>query len=132
MCYSLTGYRLYRYAISDHEMVYVDLDVNARYQRPIQRKIWLWSKADTPVLKQPMLQFSEDFTDKHSIKSDVNTMWTEFSDICATFPPSSYQSGLTGHGQTETSRGCPAEREKKLARRLGQPRKSLIGSIIKS
>ena len=75
-CYPLPG-------ISDHEMVYVDSDVSARYQRPIQRKIWLWSKADIPVLKQSMLQFSEDFTNKHTIKSDVNAMWTEFSDICA-------------------------------------------------
>ena len=66
-CYPLPG-------ISDHEMVYVDSDVSARYQRPIQRKIWLWSKADIPVLKQSMLQFSEDFTNKHSIKSDVNAM----------------------------------------------------------
>ena len=59
-CYPLPG-------ISDHEMVYVDSDVSARYRRPIQRKIWLWSKADIPVSKQSSLQFSEDFIDRHSI-----------------------------------------------------------------
>ena len=35
------------------------------------------------INRRSMLQFSEDFTKKHSIKSDVNAMWTEFSDICA-------------------------------------------------
>lgn len=75
-CYPLPG-------VSDHEMVYVDSDVSAKYQRPVQRKIWLWSKANIPKLKEDMTEFSQDFSSKYSIKSDVNTMWTEFSDKCS-------------------------------------------------
>ena len=47
------------------------------------------------MLKQSMLQFSEDFTNKHSIKSDVNAMWTEFSDICAQLMTDHIPSKLT-------------------------------------
>ena len=60
-------------------MVYLELDLSAKYQSPAQRKIWLWSKADFPNLKEDMVTFSEEFANKHSIKSDVNTIWAEFS-----------------------------------------------------
>ena len=46
-CKSLPG-------ISDHEIVYVESDVSVKYQRPIRRKIWLWSKADLPSMKEDM------------------------------------------------------------------------------
>ena len=74
-CKSLPG-------ISDHEIVYVESDVSVKYQRPIRRKIWLWSKADLPSMKEDMNSFSDEFIGKYSIEADVDTMWTEFSSKC--------------------------------------------------
>ena len=74
-CSPLTG-------VSDHEIVYIESNVSAKYQRPIQRKIWFWAKADIPKPKEDMVTFSEEFTNTYSIKSDVNTIWTEFSAKC--------------------------------------------------
>ena len=74
-CKSLPG-------ISYHEIVYVESHVSAKYQRPIKRKIWLWSKADLPSMKEDMNSFSDEFMDKFSIDADVDTMWTEFSSKC--------------------------------------------------
>ncbi|MEW8547322.1 MAG: reverse transcriptase domain-containing protein, partial [Candidatus Thiodiazotropha sp.] len=68
--------------VSDHEIVFVDSDVSAKYQRPVKRKIWLWDKADLNLLKEDMRQFSDTFTVKHSIKSDVDMLWTAFSEKC--------------------------------------------------
>ena len=74
-CKSLPG-------ISDHEIVYVESDVSVKYQRPIRRKIWLWSKADLPRMKEDMNSFSDEFIGKYSIEADIDTMWTEFSSKC--------------------------------------------------
>ena len=74
-CKSLPG-------ISDHEIVYMDSDVSVKYQRPVRRKIWLWSKADVPSMKADMNAFSDGFTDKHSTKADIDTMWSQFSRKC--------------------------------------------------
>ena len=68
--------------VSDHEIVYVSSDICAKYQRPVKRKIWLWSKADQPSLKTDMQSFSQDFTENNSIKTDVNSLWSDFSRKC--------------------------------------------------
>ena len=68
--------------VSDHEIVHVSSDISAKYQRPVKRKIWLWSKADLPSLKTDMQNFSQHLTEKNSIKTDVNILWTEFSKKC--------------------------------------------------
>ena len=74
-CKSLPG-------ISDHEIEHMDSDVRVKYQRPVRRKIWLWSKADVPSMKADMNAFSDEFTDKHSVKADIDTMWSQFSSNC--------------------------------------------------
>ena len=55
------------------------ISVSVKYQRPIRRKIWLWSKADLPSMKEDLKSFSDEFIGKYSIEADVDTMWTEFS-----------------------------------------------------
>ena len=68
--------------VSDHEIVHVSSDISAKYQQPIKRKIWLWSKADLPSLKTDMQSFSQHLTEKNSIKTNVNILGTEFSKKC--------------------------------------------------
>ena len=60
----------------------MESDFSVKYQRPIRRKIWLWSKADLPSMKEDMNSFSDEFIDKYSYEADVDTMWTEFSSKC--------------------------------------------------
>ena len=43
--------------VSDHERVYVESRVYAKYQRPIQHKIYLWKKVDIINLKAYCLRF---------------------------------------------------------------------------
>ena len=68
--------------MSDHEIIHVTSDISARYQRPVKRKIWLWSKTDQNGLKSDMQCFSQTSTYNNSIKTDVNTVWPEFSSKC--------------------------------------------------
>ena len=74
-CKSLPG-------INDDEIVYIDSNVSVKYQRSVRRKIWLWSKADVPSMKPDMNAFSDEFTDKHSFKADIDSMWSQFSSKC--------------------------------------------------
>ena len=68
--------------ISDHEIVYMESDVSVKYQRPVSRKVWLWFKADVPSMKADMNAFSDELTDKHSIKADIDTIWSQLSRKC--------------------------------------------------
>ena len=95
----------------DHEIVHVSSDISAKYQRPVKRKIWLWSKADLPSLRTDMQSFSQHLTEKNSIKTDVNILWTEFSKKCLElmknmFPPKKHPHATASHGSTEISKDC--------------------------
>ena len=68
--------------VSDNERIYVTSDITAKYQRPVKRKILLWPKADQTSLKPDMQCFSQTFTEKNSIKTDFNTLWSEFNSKC--------------------------------------------------
>ena len=68
--------------VSDHKIVHASSDISAKYQWPVKRKIWLWSKADLPSVNTDMQSFSQILTEKFSIKTDVNILWTEFSKKC--------------------------------------------------
>jgi len=56
--------------VSDHEIVYVESRVYAKYQRPIQHKIYLWKKAD-------MMNLKSDIFDAVSTFIEVNTISTK-------------------------------------------------------
>ena len=74
----------------------------ASIQRPVRK-----SKADLPSMKDDMKHFSKKFTDKHSIKEDVDTMWTEFNSRCEQLMTDFNHSNSphlvsASHGSTET------------------------------
>ena len=62
--------------VSDHEIVYVDSEVLAKRQKPIRRKIYLWSKADFDKVRADINEFSRDFTTKYDEDTPVETLWS--------------------------------------------------------
>ena len=54
-------------------------------------------KEGTTRLKDDMERFSDRFTNKHSIKSDVNVMWTVFNDKCIQLMADHIPSKLTSN-----------------------------------
>ena len=93
-CKSLPG-------ISDHEIEHMDSDVRVKFQRPVTRKIWLWSKADIPSMKADMNAFSDEFTDKHSVKADIDTTRSQFSSNCTQIMTDYILSKLSSAGFSE-------------------------------
>ena len=98
--------------------------------------MWLWSKADLPKLKDDMERFSDTFTTKHSIKSDVNVMWTEYNDKCIQLMADYIPSKLTSNRFSEPwiNRNIKklSWRKKRAYNKLGYPGKSQIGSSTSS
>jgi hypothetical protein len=68
--------------ISDHEAIFVDSDVQVKLQRPVKRKIYLWTKADLLGLRNSMDTFSKELTTEFSSHHLVENLWTSFKTGC--------------------------------------------------
>ena len=68
--------------ISDHEAVSVLSYVKARTQSPATRKIYLWHKANFHPIKEKIQQFSSILLSHHSLDFPVNTLWSDFKELC--------------------------------------------------
>ena len=64
-------------AISDHEALFIDSDVQAKLRRPTSRK-----KADLEKLQNDMQAFSQSFISKFSTSHPVDSLWTAFKNGC--------------------------------------------------
>ena len=69
-------------AISDHEALFIDSDVQAKLRRPTSHKIFLWKKADLEKLQNDMQAFSQSFISKCSTSHPVDSLWTAFKNGC--------------------------------------------------
>ena len=69
-------------AISDHEALFIDSDVQAKLRRPTSRKIFLWEKADLEQLQNDMQAFSQSFISKFSTSHPVDSLWTALKNGC--------------------------------------------------
>ncbi len=68
--------------VSDHDIVFVEAKVlTPRKKRP-QRKIHLWKRADLGKMKEETETFSADFTDHHTIDTNINKLWDTFRTFC--------------------------------------------------
>ena len=65
--------------ISDHDIVYVDSNISAKRQPPIQRKIHLWKRANMDALKENARQLSVNICNQYSVTTPVEEMWNEIS-----------------------------------------------------
>ena len=76
-CHPLSG-------ISDHEIVFVATQISAKIQRPIQRKIFLWSKANLDDIKLAASNLASEFINNHDIDTPVEILSDNFKTICDT------------------------------------------------
>lgn len=64
--------------LSDHDtIILINSDIIAKRQRPVKRKVHLWKKANQDDISSACRTFSEGFVNRHTVGSDVNTMWEE-------------------------------------------------------
>lgn len=68
--------------VSDHEIVIIQSQVHAKYQRPTKHKIYIWKKANTEDLKKEMSDFSSNFTNTHNKDTPIDILWSLFKNSC--------------------------------------------------
>ena len=55
--------------------MYIDTDITAKINKPIQRKIYLWKKADPNRQEDMARSLNEEFHLKFNFQSSINEMW---------------------------------------------------------
>ena len=69
--------------ISDHDTIaYVETLSRAKYQKPAQRKIFIWKRADINALRTDMSDYAKDYHGNSSVSTDVNIPWNTFTEQC--------------------------------------------------
>ena len=74
-CHTLSG-------ISNHEIVFINSYISAKIQRPIQRKILLWNKANLENVRLNASNLVLDFMNSYDIDTAVEILWERFKSIC--------------------------------------------------
>ncbi|XP_072043470.1 uncharacterized protein [Amphiura filiformis] len=70
--------------VSDHDIVYLDMNVQAARQKPVKHKIFLWKRADFDAIRSETKLWAEDFISTHSTDTPVSVLFaglTLFSDM---------------------------------------------------
>ena len=67
--------------ISDHESIYVESCIKAKYRQPTRKKIFLRAKADFHHISQILNESVAAFLDTHTLSSSVHQMWSDFVEI---------------------------------------------------
>ena len=66
----------------DHQTaVLADVYCHPKRQRPVQRKIYLWNRANLDQMKQDVRQASEQFLENETIDTPINNLWLKFKNI---------------------------------------------------
>ena len=68
--------------ISDHDAVYIESYITAKYKKPAKRKIYLWDKTDFNLLTQVLSEFVSGFIAENTTSSSVQQMWDDFKTNC--------------------------------------------------
>jgi len=68
--------------ISDHDAVYIESSIKARYRKPVKRKIFLWEKTDFNLLSQVISEFVSNFIATNTVSSSIQRMWDDFRAKC--------------------------------------------------
>ncbi|KAK3092025.1 hypothetical protein FSP39_024520 [Pinctada imbricata] len=68
--------------VSDHEVLFIDTNVEVKHQRPPKRKIYLWNRANIQGLQDDFESFSTDFVNQHDITQPVDDLWNKIKSSC--------------------------------------------------
>ena len=108
--------------VSVHDAeVYVNSDIVPKRQRPVQRKIHIWKKADTELIKEDVAAFAEEMQTRSNPDTPVETLWALFT---AKWPITIQQNCLpsvtTSPGPRARSETC-LERKRNITLRPSAP-----------
>ena len=70
------------YGISDHEAILVTSHVLAPLRPPIERSIYLWSRANFDHIRQELLSLCDEFITTYSSSTPVDVLWNNFLVLC--------------------------------------------------
>ena len=83
-------------ALSDHDVVFAEINARAIRKKPVSRKILLWNRADLQVIRSRVSQLSLDYTSKFSTSTPVNiladTLQNDLEEVIADCVPSKLSS----------------------------------------
>ncbi|XP_066931168.1 uncharacterized protein [Clytia hemisphaerica] len=69
----------------DHQTaVLADVYCHPKRQRPVQRKIYLWNRANFDQMKQDVRQASDQFLENKTTDTPINNLWLKFKNIITT------------------------------------------------
>ena len=115
--------------LSDHDIVFTDIEVKAQRRKPVQHKILLWKRADFDAIRCRVKKWSDQYTTKHSTSTPVeqlaNEMQQELENVVADLVPSKLSSTRGGQPwfNTQTKRAIRRKRRAfKKARRTNKDR----------
>ena len=63
--------------LSDHDIVLLDVNIQANRTKPVQRKIHLWKRADLDALRCDAAEWAEDYVNKFTSSTDVDLLECE-------------------------------------------------------
>ena len=63
---------------ADHNIVYVEYDINAKRIKQASRKIYLYKRADMVGLKDHMTQSKDVYLSEDHSHMSINGMWVKF------------------------------------------------------
>ncbi len=61
-------------ALSDHDVIYVDVNVRAYRRKPVRREILLWKRANFDVIRERLQNWSDQFTAQFSVSTPVEAL----------------------------------------------------------
>ena len=68
--------------ISDHEAVFVNMNIEPHRSKPTKRKILLWKKADFDVINRLLEEYRDKFINEFKESTPVEEMWQSFRNHC--------------------------------------------------
>ena len=78
--------------VSDHDAAaYVNSDIVPKRQRPVQRKIHIWKKADTELIKEDLAAFVEEMQTRYNPETPVETLWDYLQPNARAYWPITFQ-----------------------------------------
>lgn len=68
--------------ISDHEVVFINMNIEPHRSKPTKRKILLWKRADLDVINDLFEEYSKKFMNEFKETTPVEEMWQSFRNHC--------------------------------------------------
>ena len=68
--------------ISDHEAVLTESNISIFVQKQPRRKIYLWNRADSSLIRNFFYDFSNEYLHSNTTDTPINQLWTDFKSAC--------------------------------------------------